>query len=89
MIASCRDPRRDVDRVARSTHEAQTLAALNHPNIAIICGVEEAAGVRALVMELVDGEELRTRTGASSLRVETPLPSSMNDNSFTNDTPRP
>jgi serine/threonine-protein kinase len=45
----------DPDRFARFTREAQVLAALNHPNIAAIYGVEE----RALVMELVEGEDLR------------------------------
>jgi eukaryotic-like serine/threonine-protein kinase len=48
----------DADRVARFTREAQTLAALNHPGIAAIYGIEESHGVRALVMELVEGEDL-------------------------------
>ncbi len=48
----------DAERVARFTREAQTLATLNHPNIAHIHGLEESGGVRALVMELVDGEDL-------------------------------
>ena len=51
----------DVDRVARFTREAQTLASLNHPNIAQIYGIIEEdspAHVHALVMELVDGEDL-------------------------------
>jgi serine/threonine-protein kinase len=48
----------DPDRLARFTREAQTLAALNHPNIAHIHGLEESSGVRALVMELVEGEDL-------------------------------
>ena len=48
----------DPDRVARFTREAQALAALNHPNIAAIYGVEDSDGVRALVMELVEGEDL-------------------------------
>jgi serine/threonine-protein kinase len=58
----------DTDRVARFTREAQTLAALNHPNIAQIYGIVDApaapdagAGgghVHALVMELVEGEDL-------------------------------
>ena len=49
----------DPDRFARFTREAQTVAALNHPNIAHINGLEESGGVRALVMDLVEGEELR------------------------------
>ena len=51
----------DGERVARFTREAQTLAALNHPNIAQIYGIERAStgpGPAALVMELVEGEEL-------------------------------
>jgi eukaryotic-like serine/threonine-protein kinase len=44
----------DPDRLARFTREAQVLASLNHPNIAAIYGVED----RALVMELVEGEDL-------------------------------
>ena len=48
----------DADRLARFTREAQTLAALNHPNIAHIHGLEESGGVRALVMELVEGDDL-------------------------------
>jgi eukaryotic-like serine/threonine-protein kinase len=46
------------DRLMRFEREAKTLAALNHPNIAAIYGIEEADGVRALVMELVEGEDL-------------------------------
>src|SRR5437899_1509260 len=45
---------RDPGRMARFQREAEVLASLNHPNIAHIYGVEE----RALVMELVEGEEL-------------------------------
>jgi serine/threonine protein kinase len=51
----------DPDRVARFTREAQTLAALNHPHIAQIHGVEDSGGTRALVMELVEGEDLAQR----------------------------
>src|SRR6266498_1499938 len=50
----------DAERLARFTREAQTLASLNHPNIAHIHGLEESDGARALVMELVDGEDLST-----------------------------
>jgi eukaryotic-like serine/threonine-protein kinase len=39
----------DPERLARFTREAQTLAALNHPNIAHIHGLEESAGVRGLI----------------------------------------
>jgi len=53
----------DPDRVARSMREAHVLASLNHPNIAHIHGLEDSGGVRALVMELVEGlnwfEELK------------------------------
>jgi Tol biopolymer transport system component len=51
----------DVDRVARFTREAQTLASLNHPNIAQIYGILEEDSpthVHALVMELVEGDDL-------------------------------
>jgi Tol biopolymer transport system component len=46
----------DPNRLARFTREAQVLASLNHPNIAMIFGVED----RALVMELVEGENLKS-----------------------------
>jgi eukaryotic-like serine/threonine-protein kinase len=49
---------RDAQRMARFEREAQVLASLNHPNIAAIYGLEESNGVRALVMELVEGETL-------------------------------
>ena len=48
----------DADRLARFTREAKTLASLNHPNIAQIFGIEESQGFSALVMELVEGEDL-------------------------------
>src|SRR5262245_11326940 len=48
----------DADRLARFAREAKTLAALNHPHIAHIYGFEEANGVHALVMELVEGPTL-------------------------------
>src|SRR5499425_2835015 len=49
---------RDLERVARFRREAQTLAALNHPNIAAIYGLEDDGTIRAIVMELVDGQTL-------------------------------
>jgi serine/threonine-protein kinase len=51
----------DGDRIARFRREAQVLAALNHPHIAQIHGLEEATGTQFLVLELVDGESLDKR----------------------------
>ena len=48
----------DPDRVARLEREAKLLAALNHPNIAAIHGLEEFSGARFLVLELVEGSTL-------------------------------
>jgi serine/threonine protein kinase len=52
----------DPDRIARFRREAEVLASLNHPNIAHVCGLEEADGVAALVMELVEGPTLQQFT---------------------------
>jgi len=51
----------DKERVARFRREAQLLAALNHPHIAAIYGLEESDGAVALALELVDGEDLAQR----------------------------
>jgi len=64
----------DGDRLARFTREAQTLAALNHPNIAAIYGVEESSGVRALVMELVAGEDLAVHISRGPIPIAEALP---------------
>src|ERR1700686_5330650 len=64
---------RDSDRMARFSREAQMLAALNHPNIASIYGVEESGGVRALVMELVEGPTLADRIAAGPIPIEESL----------------
>lgn len=48
----------DHERLAPFQREAEVLASLNHPNIAAIYGIEESAGVTALVMELVEGDDL-------------------------------
>ena len=48
----------DPDRLGRFGREAQLLASLNHPNIAHIHGLADANGVRAFVMELVEGPTL-------------------------------
>src|SRR5688500_7931074 len=50
----------DPERLARFEREAKLLAQLHHPNIAAIHGLEESGGTRALVMELVEGEDLAT-----------------------------
>src|SRR5437016_7165585 len=57
----------DPERLARFEREARTLAALNHPHIAQVFGVEESGNIHALVMEFVEGEDLSeriARTGA-------------------------
>jgi serine/threonine-protein kinase len=63
----------DADHLARFGREAQLLAALNHPNIAQLLGVEEAGEHRALVMELVDGPTLAERLAAGPLPLDEAL----------------
>src|SRR5215472_3238215 len=63
----------DTERLARLEREAQALAALNHPNIAAIYGLEDAAGTPCLVLELVPGETLAERLAAGPLPVEEAL----------------
>jgi predicted Ser/Thr protein kinase len=57
----------DPQRVARFEREAQLLASLNHPHIAQIYGVEEQGGMRALVMELIEGRTLAELIAAAGL----------------------
>ncbi len=64
----------DADRLARFTREAQTLASLNHPHIAQIYGLEESNGVRALVMELVEGEDVSQRIARGPIPIDDALP---------------
>jgi serine/threonine protein kinase len=63
----------DADRLARFDREAKTLAALNHPNIATIYGVEKSADTTALVMELVEGSTLADRIGRGPIPVDEAL----------------
>ncbi len=64
---------RDAERLARFEREAQLLASLNHPNIAAIHGLEEANGVRYLVLELAPGKTLAERLAAGPFEVEEAL----------------
>ena len=64
----------DPDRLARFTREAQALAAINHPNIAHIHGLEESGGVRAIVMELVEGDDLSQRIALGAMSLDEALP---------------
>jgi Tol biopolymer transport system component len=64
----------DPERVARFEREAKTLAALNHPNIASIYGFEESGGLKALVMELVEGPTLADRIAQGAIPVDEALP---------------
>jgi len=63
----------DPERLARFEREAQVLAQLQHPNIASIYGLEESGGVRALVLELVEGEDLAARLKRGPLPPEEAL----------------
>src|SRR5262247_1643170 len=64
----------DPDRLARFRREAQVLASLNHPNIAHVYGLEQADGVQALVMELVEGPTLADRIAQGPIPVDEALP---------------
>src|SRR6187200_2857368 len=64
----------DPDRIARFRREAQVLASLNHPNIAHIHGIEEADGVTALILELVEGEDLAQRLARGPIAIDDALP---------------
>jgi Tol biopolymer transport system component len=63
----------DTNRMARFQREAHLLAALSHPNIAAVYGLEESDGVRALVMELVEGPTLAQRIAAGPIPPEEAL----------------
>src|SRR5215472_13793829 len=60
----------DADRMRRFTREAQVLASLNHPNIAVIHGVED----RALILELIEGPTLAERIAAGPIPLEEVVP---------------
>ncbi len=64
----------DPERLARFQREAEVLASLNHPNIAAIYGLEEAEGIRALVLELVEGPTLADRIKRGPIPLDEALP---------------
>ena len=63
----------DADRLARFQREAEVLASLNHPSIAAIYGLEESAGITALVMELVEGDDLSQRITRGAIPLDEAL----------------
>ena len=64
----------DPDRLARFEREAKVLASLNHPNIGTIYGLEETEGVKALVLELVEGPTLADRITQGPISIDEALP---------------
>jgi len=63
----------DADRLARFEREAKLLATLNHPNIAVIYGLEESEGTQCIAMELIDGATLEEKLKDGPLPVEDAL----------------
>ena len=63
----------DPDRLARFQREAEVLASLNHPHIAAIYGLENANGVTALVMELVEGQDLAESIARGAISIDDAL----------------
>jgi len=64
----------DTERLARFQREAEVLAALNHPNIAAIYGIERTPDFTGLVMELVEGEDLSQRIARGAIPVDEVVP---------------
>src|SRR5580765_2679077 len=64
----------DADRLARFQREAEVLAALNHPNIAAIYGLEKTTDFTALIMELVEGDDLSQRIARGAIPIDESLP---------------
>jgi serine/threonine protein kinase len=64
----------DADRLTRFQREAEVLAALNHPNIAAIYGLEKTPDFTALVMELVEGDDLSQRIAHGAIPLDEALP---------------
>jgi len=68
------DVAKDRERLARFQREAEVLASLNHPHIAQIYGLEHAGDTFALVMELVEGEDLAQRIARGAIPLDEALP---------------
>ena len=64
----------DAERLARFQREAKTLASLNHPQHRAIYGLEESGGMTALVMELVEGDDLSQRIARGAIPIDEALP---------------
>src|SRR4249919_2572231 len=64
----------DAERLARFRREAEVLAALSHTNIGAIYGLEKTADFTALVMELVEGDDLSQRIGGGPIPLDEALP---------------
>jgi serine/threonine protein kinase len=64
----------DAERLARFQREGEVLASLNHPPIAAIYGLERSGGATALVMELVEGEDLAQRIARGAIPLDEVLP---------------
>jgi Tol biopolymer transport system component len=64
----------DHERLARFQREAEVLASMNHPNIAGIYGLEDSGDMTALVMELVEGEDLSQRIARGAIPLDEALP---------------
>jgi serine/threonine protein kinase len=68
------DLARDPERLTRFEREAQLLAALNHPNIGAIYGLEESAGAQCLILELIKGRTLAEVIPEGGMPVDQALP---------------
>jgi serine/threonine protein kinase len=63
----------DPERIARFQREAKTLASLNHPHIGAIYGLEDSDGIKALVLELVEGPTLADRIAQGPIPLDEAL----------------
>jgi serine/threonine protein kinase len=77
----------DPERLARFQREAEVLAALNHPNIAHIHGLEKPDGTLALVMELVEGPTLADRIAKEPIPLDEALTGAVSPNTLPGGSP--